>query len=108
MMDIPDWFWQGVVTNIVADAFGLAVWLAYRNREHLRDRLGDFTASMTPASLNAEGRTVYISAMGEGTSSAHATITVGTDADLRWNVEAPTPSLARRLEELAAWYLHVS
>ena len=34
--------------------------------------------------------------------------TVGKSVDLRWKVEAPTPSLARRLEELASWYLHVS
>ncbi len=65
---------------------------------------------------------VYISGASGGSSSATATLTVGKSADtrwnvlqkvgksidLRWNVEAPTPSLARRLEELASWYLHVS
>ncbi len=34
--------------------------------------------------------------------------TVGKSVDLRWNVEDPKPSFGRRLEELAAWYLHVS
>jgi hypothetical protein len=33
--------------------------------------------------------------------------TVGKSIDLRWSFEAPTPSLARRLEELASWLLHV-
>jgi hypothetical protein len=57
-----------------------------------------------------------------GSSSASGTVTVskdidtrwnvlqtaGTSVDLRWKVEAPNLSLARRLEELASWYLHVS
>lgn len=65
---------------------------------------------------------MLLSGAGEGSGSMEGTLTVGASVDsrwnvlqtagksvdLRWNVEAPTPSLARRLEELAAWYLHVS
>jgi hypothetical protein len=32
----------------------------------------------------------------------------GGERQILYNVEAPTPTLARRLEELASWYLHVS
>lgn len=49
-----------------------------------------------------------ISAASSGSSDATATLTVGSERTALWNIEAPTPSLARRLEELAAWYLHVS
>jgi len=65
---------------------------------------------------------VILSAVGEGYGEGAATLTVGKFVDTRWNVlqtlgksvearwnvEAPTPSLARRLEELASWYLHIS
>lgn len=65
---------------------------------------------------------VLLSAASGGKSGAGATLTVGKAVDLRydvhglagisrelrWNVESPTPSLARRLEDLALWYLHVS
>ena len=84
-----------------------AAWV-YKNRQRIRNRLGSVEVLMKPADLNAEGRTVYISAASGGRSSATATLTVRKDTDLRWKVEAPTPSLARRLEELVAWYIHVS
>ena len=32
-MNVPDWFWQGVVVNILTDALGLAIWLAWKHRE---------------------------------------------------------------------------
>jgi hypothetical protein len=32
----------------------------------------------------------------------------GTERQILYNVEAPKPLLARRLEDLAGWYLHVS
>jgi hypothetical protein len=65
---------------------------------------------------------VLISAQAVGSGSATATLTVGKSVEARWNVlqtvgserqllwnvEASKSSLARRLEELAAWYLHVS
>ncbi len=44
----------------------------------------------------------------EITTSWDVLASVGSERTALWNVEAPTPSLARRLEELAAWYLHVS
>ena len=47
-----------------------------------------------------QGKPVYVSATIQGKSTVEATATV--KKSLR------TPSLARRLEELASWYLHVS
>jgi hypothetical protein len=34
-------------------------------------------------------------------------VTVASERLSLYDIEAPTPSLARRLEDLAAWYLHV-
>ena len=33
---------------------------------------------------------------------------ISKDLNALWNVESPTPTLARRVEELASWYLHVT
>jgi hypothetical protein len=109
MIDEPHWLVQELSGEAVwtALAFG-AVW-AWKHREEIRNKL-------------RTRQPVLISAAGEGSGDAVATLTVGkslearwnvlqtvsTSVDLRWNVEAPTPSLVRRLEELAAWYLHVS
>jgi hypothetical protein len=51
---------------------------------------------------------VLLSGTVEGGGTFEGTLTVGKSVEARWNVEAPTPSLARRLEELASCYLHVS
>jgi hypothetical protein len=92
MPSIPDWFWQGLVVWLAAK--GLE-W-AWNHREEvaakLRQTPEDIVINLQPISLHAEAQR----------------ITVQKDLDLRWRVQAPTPSLARRLEELAAWYFHIS
>ncbi len=94
MNDVPDWLWQGIATNLIADSLVAAGWLAWKYRHILLDKLAQ--------------QPVLISAAGGSIGDSAVTLTAGADADLRWKVEAPTPSLARRLEELASWYLHVS
>jgi hypothetical protein len=97
-MNVPDWLWQELAADAIwtSIAFG-AAW-AYRHREVLADKLGrtprDIVINAQPLTLHAE--------------VPPARIKVGKSVDLRWKVEASTPSLARRLEELASWYLHVS
>jgi hypothetical protein len=51
---------------------------------------------------------VLLSGEVSGSFGMEGTLTVGSERQILYNVEAPTPSFARRLEDLAAWYLHVS
>jgi hypothetical protein len=102
MNHVPDWFWQNVISDFFTEGLGLALWLAWKYRKQLADKLRRSTPQ--PVVLSAQGI-----ATPRSRSSASGTLTVSKDCmDLRGNVEAPTPSLTRRLEELASWYLHVS
>jgi hypothetical protein len=97
-MNVPDWLWQNIVSDLLADALkaaaiGLLAWI-YRKLMLMQRK--PVTISMNPANLTAEGQPVYVSASIQAKSTVKATATV------------IKPSLARRLEELAAWYLHVS
>jgi hypothetical protein len=97
-MNVPDWLWQNIVSEFLADglkvaAIGLLAWI-YRKLMLMQRK--PVTISMKPANLTAEGQPVYVSASIQAKSTVKATATV------------VKPSLARRLEELAAWYLHVS
>ncbi len=94
-MDIPDWLWQNVVADLLTEGLPLTVWLAWHHREAILSKLG-------------RRQPVLLSGTVEGGGTFDGTLTVGKSVDLRWKVEAPTPSLARRLEDLAAWYFHVS
>jgi hypothetical protein len=108
-MNVPDWLWQGLVEEAVwTGIFFSAAW-AWKNREQIEQRLrGKRTIR---ANLTDE-----LSTTDEATTTVRKEIDlrwnvrrlVSKDIDLRWRVEAPAPSLARRLEDLAAWYLHVS
>jgi hypothetical protein len=98
-MTIPDWLWQGLVEDAVWWGIAFSAAWAWKNREGIRHRLErnrNVTISMNPANLTAEGQPVYVSASRQAKSTVKATATV------------VKPSLARRLEELAAWYLQVS
>jgi hypothetical protein len=94
MSDVPDWLWQGLAVW----AAGKSLEWAWIHRKVIADKLSrtpeDIVINLQPLTLRAEAQPV--------------SVTVGKSVDLRWKVEAPTPSLARRLEELASWYLHVS
>ena len=99
MNDVPDWLWQGIAANLLADGLVAAGWLAWRYREAIAQ-----TLSRQPV-VKESGALAHLST----SAIAHPVkITVGSDRQILYNVEAPTPSLARRLEELASWYLHVS
>jgi hypothetical protein len=104
--DAPDWLWNGL---IVAASWEAAMW-AWKNREDIRNRLEHIpkltTVSMNPANLNAEASKLTAGVTADLSWNNYQT--AGASADLRWKVEASTPSLTRRLEDLAAWYLHVS
>jgi hypothetical protein len=81
-MNVPDWLWQGLLENAIWTGIVFsAAWVWKRRRA-------------------MQGKPVYVSATIQGKSTVEATATV--KKSLR------TPSLARRLEELASWYLHVS
>jgi ketosteroid isomerase-like protein len=100
-MTIPDWLWQGLVEDAVWWGIAFSAAWAWKNRERIRHRLErnrkTVTISMNPANLTAEATPVLVSAAIQAKSTVKATATVEN-----------TPSLARQLEELAAWYLHVS
>jgi hypothetical protein len=111
MSDVPDWLWQGIAANLLADGLVAVALLAWKYREQIAQRI----RTNSPQTIRIYGIPSE-EAVGEPTLTAGTTLdarwnvlqTVGKSVDLRWNVEAPTPSLARRLEELASWYLHVS
>jgi hypothetical protein len=102
MANVPNWLWQELVADAIwtGIAFG-AAW-TLKNRREILTKLRSTTSSPR------QGQYVDLSGVSTGRSSATGVLTISKDLDLRWNVEAPTPSLARRLEELASWYLHVS
>jgi hypothetical protein len=103
MMDVPDWLRQNIATNLLTEGLIAALLLAWKYREWIRHRLEpnrDITISMNPANLTAEATPVLLSATIQGKSTVEATATVEKSRG--------TPSLARRLEELVSWFLHVS
>lgn len=121
MNDVPDWLWQGLTVWAAAKSIEWA-WI---HREAIAQRLRR-PRHMTRTVTDRLGLTDTVTLTGGGIAG-HAqagggTLTAGTQAqilyDVRalagterqilYNVEAPKPSLARRLEDLAAWYLHVS
>ena len=71
---------------------------AWTHRKDFADKLRrapkDVVISLQPLTLRAEAQPIRV--------------TVGSERQILYNVEAPTPSLARRLEDLVAWYLNVS
>lgn len=112
MNDIPDWLWRELVGNAVWEIPTVLVPSAWKYRKVIMNALGlkpeRRVINLKPLILHAKAQPVLLSGTMEGGSSLDGTLTVGKSVDLRWNIETPTPSLARRLEELASWYLHVS
>jgi hypothetical protein len=97
MVNEPHWLLQEMAGEAVWTALLFGGAWVYKNRERIRDRLG--SSSRKPVLLSG---TIASEATFEGTP------TVGSERQILYNVEAATPSLARRLEDLVAWYLHVS
>ncbi len=98
--------------NAAWTAVGVGAAYAWKYRSYLADKLKskpqDIIVHAQPLTLRAEARPALITVGSERTASWDELASVGSERTILWNVEAPTPSLARRLEELAAWYLHVS
>ena len=94
-MNVPDWLWQNIVSDLLADGFkaaaiGLLAWM-YRRLNTIRTPPKPTLTAGTQAQILYDVRGL-----------------AGTERHILYNVEAVKPSLARRLEDLAAWYLHVS
>jgi hypothetical protein len=92
-MNVPDWLWQELVAEAIWTGIFVSAGLAFKRFERYRKRQ---TISMNPANLTAEATPVYVSATIQGKSTVKANATV------------EKPSLARWLEDFAAWYLRVS
>jgi hypothetical protein len=98
MNDVPDWLWQGIATNLLADSLVAAGWLAWKYRGAIAQ-----TLSRQPVVKNSAAHLK----MSFSLSGHPVKVTVASERLSLYDIEAPTPSLARRLEDLAAWYLHV-
>ncbi len=107
MDNVPDWLWQAAVANLLTDALGLAAWLVWKNRKKIAAKVrGSVTVELPALTLHASSPPPQVR------SFPPTLRTVGSSIDLRWNVEAPTPSLTKRLAdeglELVSWYLRLS
>ena len=98
MNDLAETVLTGILSGLAADILWDSGKWAWRNRQDIAVRLGrsprDIVINLQPLTLRAEAQPINV--------------TVGSERQILYNVEAPTPSLARRLEELGSWYLHVS
>jgi hypothetical protein len=115
-MNIPDWLWQELMADVIWTGIAVSAAWVWNRRKEIADKLGlspeDIVINLQPLTLRTEAQPITLSGQAmsssRSSSSASGTLTVNKNVDPSWNVEAPTPSLARRLEELASWYLHVS
>jgi hypothetical protein len=100
MVDVPDWLWQGMTIW----AAGKSIEWAWKHRrtiaEQLRKTPEDIVIQLQPLSVGVEAQPAIV--------TAEANLYATGNLDATGKVQAHKPSLARRLEELAAWYLHVS
>ena len=110
-MHEPHWLVQELTGQALWAAIGGGGWLAWKYRDAIVRKLPkrNVIVHLTGAESDELVGTL-VSASGASNSTSHATASATVSKDLKglWNVEAPTPSFARRLEEFAAWYLHVS
>ena len=93
MSDLTETILTGILTGLAADALWESGKWAWKNKADIRERvIGKPTLTAgTQAQILYDVRGL-----------------AGTERQIVYNVEAAKPSLARRLEDLAAWYLHVS
>jgi hypothetical protein len=108
-MNIPDWLWQELAADAIWTGIGFSTAWAWKKRQAILSML----SSRQPVLLSGE---VGASAGMEGTLTVGKSVEarwnvrslISKDLNALWNVESPTPTLARRVEELASWYLHVT
>jgi hypothetical protein len=97
-MNVPDWLWQGLLENAIWAAIAFSAGWAWKNSADIRERLNTIRTPPKPTLTAGSQRQLLYDVRAN----------VGSERQILYNVEAPKPSLARRLEDLAAWYLHVS
>ena len=115
MNDVPDWLWKGLAVAATWQVFWETGKWAWNHREEIAQRLRpprtirvtvtdrlELTDTASVQTLTGAGNLQVIRPY-----SGFPTVQAGRPT-LRVQDKASTPSLARRLEELASWYLHVS
>lgn len=123
----PDWLFSPVDTvgeaiivgtavaiggGLAKDVISHALKWTWNHREQIMQKLRTELPQNTVVQLvgvpsdELVGSLVAVSS--ERTAMWDVRANVGSERTASWNVKAPTPSPARRLEELASWYLHVS
>jgi hypothetical protein len=104
-MNVPDWLWQNIEKNALEEIAAVMAIVHYTIKaarwavtKYAESRDKSVTISMQPATLRADAQPLHVTVSDNIgiTDSVIAALTKGT------------PSLARRLEELAFWYLRVS
>jgi hypothetical protein len=102
MSDLTETILIGILTALVADGIKESGKLAWRHRRmivgKLRGTPEDIVVYLQPMTLRAEAQPMHVTVSDKLGISDNALTTVSKGA----------PSLARRLEELVSWYLHVS
>jgi hypothetical protein len=102
---VPDWLWQNIASNLISDAVVAAVsYLAWKYRKEIAAKVrGSVPVELPTQTIHAGFSPPQVRSFGPTVR------TVGKDLDLRWNAEAPTSSLTKRLAyeglDLAAFYL---
>ena len=108
MPNVPDWFWQG-----------LAVWLSakgiewvWNHRQEVAAKLErtseDIVINLQPLTLRAEAQPAHVSVVTKRQFSYAVRVAEESRRGSSYRVEALKPTLARRLEDLALWYLRAS
>jgi hypothetical protein len=116
MNDLAETILTGILTGLAANAVWESGKWAWKYREEIARRFSriseDIAVGLQPATLHTEGRHITAVVNDQISVTDQATTRVTKDADLRWNVEASTRWLPKRLTdegiELLSWYLRVS
>ena len=101
-MNVPDWLWQGLLVEAIwTGIVGGAAW-AWKHRRMSAGKLKrtpeDVVVPLQPLTLRAEAQPMHVTVSDK----------LGMTDNVLTTVSKGAPSLVRRLEELAAWYLRVS
>jgi hypothetical protein len=101
-MNVPDWLWQGLVENAIWAGIAFSAAWAWKHRRmsagNLKRTPEDVVVPLQPLTLRAEAQQMHVTVSDK----------LGITDNVLTTVSKGAPSLARRFEELAAWYMHVS
>jgi hypothetical protein len=100
-MNVPDWLWQGLVENAIWAGIAFSAAWAWKSWRAMQRK---------PVLLSGaiEGRSHLSGELSVGEHTRTVSDNIGVTDNVIATVSKGTPPLARRLEELASWYLHVS